>query len=62
MWNRFRKCVIYPFDRNAIDKSRLMPSNNSKSLESTIASVSTSSKDSTNESTLPDVQFQVDQS
>ena len=62
MWNRFRKCGIYPFDGNAIDKSRLMLFNNRKSLESTIASVSTSSKDSTNESTLPDVQFQVDQS
>ena len=60
--NGFRKCGIYPFDRNAIDKSRLMPSNNNKSLESTIASVSASSKDSTNESTLADVEFQVDQS
>ena len=53
---------IYPFDRNAIDKSRLMPSSNNKSLESTIASFSASSKDSTKESTLPDVEFQVDQS
>ena len=60
--NGFRKCGIYPFDRNAINKSRLMPSNNNKSLESTIASVSASSKDSTNESTLADVEFQVDQS
>ena len=60
--NKFRKCGIYPFDRNAIDKSRLMPSNNNKSLESTIASVSASNKDNANESTLPDVEFQVDQS
>ena len=39
-----------------------MPSDNNKSLESIIASVSTSSKGSTNKSTLPDVEFQVDQS
>ena len=60
--NGFRKCEIYPFDRNAIDKSRLIPCNNNKSLESTIASVSASSKDSTKKSTLPYVEFQVDQS
>ena len=39
-----------------------MPSDNNKSLESIIASVSASSKDSTNKGTLPDVEFQVDQS
>ena len=60
--NKFRKCGIYPFDRNATDKSRLMPSNNNKSLESTMASVSDLNKDTTNESTFPDVEFQVDQS
>ena len=60
--NKLRKCGIYPFDRNATDKSRLIPSNNNKSLESTIASVSDSSKDTTNESTFLDVEFQVDQS
>ena len=60
--NGFRKCGIYPFDRNAIDRSRLMSSNSNKFLESTIASASVSSKDSTNESTLPDAEFQVDQS
>ena len=60
--NRFRKCGIYPFDRNAIEKSRLMPSNNNKSLESTIASASASSNNSTNNNTLLDVEFQVDQS
>ena len=60
--NRFRKCGIYPFDRNSIDKSRLMPSSNNKSPESNMVSVSASSKDSTNKSTLPDVVFQVDQS
>ena len=55
MWN-------LSFDRNSIDKSRLMPSSNNKSLESNMVSVSASSKDSTNKSTLPDVVFQVDQS
>ena len=55
MWN-------LSFDRNSIDKSRLMPSSNNKSLESTMVSVSASSKDSTKKSTLPDVVFQVDQS
>ena len=60
--NRFQKCGIYPFDRNAIEKSRFMPSNNNKSLESTIASASASSNNSTNGSTLSDVEFQVDQS
>ena len=60
--NKFRKCGIYPLDRNATDKSRLMPSNNNKSLESTMASVSDLNKDTTNESTFPDVEFQVDQS
>ena len=58
--NRFQKCGIYPFDRNAIEKSRFMPSNNNKSLESTIASASASSNNSTNGSTLSDVE--VDQS
>ena len=55
--NKFRKCGIYPFNR----KSRLMSSNNNKSLESTITSVSDFSKDTTNESTN-DVEFQIDQS
>ena len=39
-----------------------MPSNNNKSLESTIASVPASNKDNANESTLPDVEFSIEQS
>ena len=33
--NGFRKCGVYPFDRNAIDKGRLMPNNESGGSVST---------------------------
>ena len=51
--NGFRKCGVYPFDPSAIDEKRLMPSNDSRTANSSENTTSTISSETMSTTTQP---------